>query len=338
MAWIPAAAQQEALALSEEQLERLGAARHRFLAAISQARPPAEARFASAGGLRPGSHVRVLQGHSSTAAEATRACTPRLSPAQVLQERRGIFERLAAVEVPAATSLRAMQHATAAWLQVRAGGAGASAPQLPVLLQAAACCRGTEAAAHSAGETWPHAWAALHPSLSPHPPCAPRPARHARLPQVHEATADLTANMNAEFVACMHYVRDAFGYTLTPMQARGGAALGEWGVGVPNRGDESGGGCRGGNWVMRRLRPRVAGPLVPSAHVNLPTQGTPPCHPLLGPPALPLAQKAAAIVRSYPFFPDCYSITTAVLQARRPDLLRGGAGAGQLAAASAGST
>lgn len=68
--------------------------------------------------------------------------------------------------------------------------------------------------------------------------------------------------MNTEFAVCMHFVRDAFGYCLTPMQ------------------------------------------------------------------------KAAAITRSYPFFPDSFSISTVALQTRRPDLLEaGGAGLGLPAAA-----
>lgn len=65
---------QDALHLSDSQLERLAAARKRFLTSI----------------------------------------------AEVCGERRQIFARLSAIEVP--TSLRAMQHATAAWLEVRRSG------------------------------------------------------------------------------------------------------------------------------------------------------------------------------------------------------------------------
>ena len=43
--------------------------------------------------------------------------------------------------------------------------------------------------------------------------------------QVHEATADLTANMNQEHCACMTYVRDSFGWVLTPYQASLAAGL-----------------------------------------------------------------------------------------------------------------
>ena len=38
-------------------------------------------------------------------------------------------------------------------------------------------------------------------------------------PQVHEATTDLTANMNQEHCVCMTFVRDTFGWVLTPYQA-----------------------------------------------------------------------------------------------------------------------
>ena len=45
--------------------------------------------------------------------------------------------------------------------------------------------------------------------------------------QVHEATAELTANMNQEHRVCMTFVRDAFGFVLTPLQAsRGTCAAG----------------------------------------------------------------------------------------------------------------
>lgn len=37
--------------------------------------------------------------------------------------------------------------------------------------------------------------------------------------QVHEATAELTANMAREHCVCMTFVRDAFGYVFTPRQA-----------------------------------------------------------------------------------------------------------------------
>jgi len=45
------------------------------------------------------------------------------------------------------------------------------------------------------------------------------PLIHTPSTQVHEATADLTANMNQEHCACMTYVRDSFGWVLTPYQA-----------------------------------------------------------------------------------------------------------------------
>lgn len=90
--------------LDGEQLERLTAARSRFLQAIDE----------------------------------------------VCVERQQIFARLQAVQVP--TSLRAMQEATASWLEV------------------------------------------------------------------HEATAELTANMAREHCVCMTFVRDAFGYVFTPRQ------------------------------------------------------------------------------------------------------------------------
>lgn len=116
---------------------------------------------------------------------------------EVCAERRQIFERLQALTEEVPTSLRALQHVTATWLEV------------------------------------------------------------------HEATADLTANMNQEHCVCMSFVKDAFGYTLSPRQ------------------------------------------------------------------------KAVAIVRSFPFFPDMYSVSTAALGAQHPAQLAGPQPAGLLTAATA---
>lgn len=69
--------------------------------------------------------------------------------------------------------------------------------------------------------------------------------------KVHEATAELTANMNQEHCVCMTFLRDAFGYTLTPVQ------------------------------------------------------------------------KAAAIVKSFPYFPDMYSISSVALKATHHEALVG---------------
>ncbi|PSC74037.1 hypothetical protein C2E20_2624 [Micractinium conductrix] len=81
--------------------------------------------------------------------------------------------------------------------------------------------------------------------------------------QVHEATADLTANMSQEHCVCMTFVRDAFGWVLSPHQ------------------------------------------------------------------------KAVAIVKAYPFFPDMYSISTAALKAPHPAPLAGRADALEMGGGSA---
>ena len=161
--------------------------------------------------------------------------------------------------------------------------------------------------------------------------------------QVHEATAELTANMNQEHRVCMTFVRDAFGFVLTPLQASGakllrvggGQAVGGRGCTASTRSalelcttwlvDGGLGGWGPGGlacfcgdavgWPPRRpILCCLPGCLnVPPFFSSLPS-----CSPPL--------QKAVAIVRSYPFFPDIFSITTAAQQAQLAGTLGSGVG------------
>ena len=136
---------------------------------------------------------------------------------------------------------------------------------------------------HHAALCPPHTHSHTH---NPHP-CPPPNAR-----QVHEATAELTANMNQEHCVCMTFLRDAFGYTLTPVQAssRPRRLFCTYSRRVV---DADAG--RGGAAVCGSAEP-------PPSWTHSPSP----------PPLLPgcAPQKAAAIVKSFPYFPDMYSISS----------------------------
>ena len=176
-------------------------------------------------------------------------------------------------------------------------------------------------------------------------PCFPAPpACLPALPaclQVHEATAELTANMNQEHRVCMTFVRDAFGFVLTPLQASGaklprvggGQAVGGRGCTASTRSalelcttwlvDGGLGGWGAGLllWGCCWLASSAPHSLccLPGC-LNVPPffSSLPSCSPPL--------QKAVAIVRSYPFFPDIFSITTAAQQAQLAGTLGSGVG------------
>ena len=236
---------------------------------------------------------------------------------EVCAERRLIFDRLQAIQVP--TTLRAMQQATASWLQVGAGRGAAAAVAVwwwsRVGGRRGSGGRGSQARAQPADPPPP-----LKSRLLRHQP------KHTRSPpsgpQVHEATADLSANMTQEHCVCMSFVRDAFGYVLSPQQARG--ACGGRGL------RRLGGACRGRVCRGWGRASGGGGGLVGHAGAcllfkrGLPWLRSPrrclltllPLLCALPPPPPPTgAQKAVAVVRSYPYFPDMYSIGTAALQA-----------------------
>lgn len=116
--------------------------------------------------------------------------------------------------------------------------------------------------------------------------------------------------MNREHVTCMTLVRDTFGWVFTPYQVR---RSGAWGAHVQPEGPQA------QPWRCLFASCKHAQRTQRAAAI---THAVSPWPTLLL-PCPPPSQKAVVVVRSYPLFPDCYSIVSCALQQRAPALLEG---------------